>query len=834
MERYVPEQKGLEEAWTAALFDRGERRIYRGAELESIGMPCGGICAGQVYVRGDGTLAIWWLGQQHVFTGHGEARTECVDGTEIPVGYQPRPFRPPSPIDQGFTIGVQESGGTPMRRALDRDGFDDIGFIGEYPVATVLYQTRSKSGFPVDVRAEVFSPFIPLDARSSATPATIFHFSVRNHTSGTVSVRLAGRLQRFGDVRLACHHPAAVRMQTDDGLPDESAGYSEGGAPTSDERHGEPDARSGGAYDVVTVPFDLAAGETEEVVFFITWYFPDRINDFPGAGGRVGNMYESWYGSALDVERYLARNYERLRRETFLFRDTYFDTTLPYWFIQRIGMPLANLATETFQWWKDGRFWAFEGVGCCFGTCGHVYNYAQAIAHLFPELERSVRLQQDMAHGLDPSSGRVGFRGVRGNNDKVGAESWGYATDAQCGYVLKFYREHLLSNDGSFLERVWPMVRLMIEYLIARDADGDGVLVDRQHTTWDSDLYGPNGYIGSLYIAALRVAEAMARLQGDEATAARYGALAESGREIVLTLLWNAEYFVHLSPPETENLPMCIQYGSGCLSDQLFGSGWAEELGLGPLYPTEHTRATLQSIFRYNWTPDVAYNPAYPSVGPRHKEVPKIRPFALPGEAGLFVATWPHGGEPPNPIYHNAEVFTGTEYQVSAHMIREGLLEEGFTIIRGLHDRYDPARRNPWNEIECGDHYGRSLASWSCLLAASGWSYDGPAGRIGFAPRVSPEDFRAFFSAAEGWGRLEQHRHGRVQSNTIDLRWGKLRLRTVAVQVPEGVAPVDLSVRSTSGIIEADTSNDREEIVLRFRDEQILVAPEQLRIEVVW
>ena len=43
------------------------------------------------------------------------------------------------------------------------------------------------------------------------------------------------------------------------------------------------------------------------------------------------------------------------------------------------------------------------------------------------------------------------------------------------------------------------------------------------------------------------------------------------------------------------------------------------------------------------------------------------------------------------------------------------MVAEGLTLVRAVHDRYAATKRNPWNEIECGDHYARALASWACL-----------------------------------------------------------------------------------------------------------------------
>ena len=46
--------------------------------------------------------------------------------------------------------------------------------------------------------------------------------------------------------------------------------------------------------------------------------------------------------------------------------------------------------------------------------------------------------------------------------------------------------------------------------------------------------------------------------------------------------------------------------------------------------------------------------------------------------------------------------------------------------MKGVRDRYDGKRRNPWNEVECGSHYARALSVWSVLLALSGYHYSAP------------------------------------------------------------------------------------------------------------
>ena len=217
------------------------------------------------------------------------------------------------------------------------------------------------------------------------------------------------------------------------------------------------------------------------------------------------------------------------------------------------------------------------------------------------------------------------------------------------------------------------------------------------------------------------------------------------------------------------------QYGQGCLSDQVFGQGWAHQVDLGYLYPREQVLKALGSIWKYNWAPD---------IGPQSEKHKPWRWFAHAGEAGLFVCTWPRSAHLSAGVLYQNEVWTGGEYQVAGHMIREGMVTEGLAICRGIHERYHPSKHNPYNEVECGDHYARALASWGVYTALSGFRYHGPKGFIGFGPRMTPEDFRAAFTAAEGWGTFSQKREAGVQQERIEVRWGKLRLKTLAFEVP--------------------------------------------------
>ena len=55
----VPADKKLSPDWVKSLFARGTPEVLRGSELKFVGMPVGGIGAGQLYLGGDGRLWHW-------------------------------------------------------------------------------------------------------------------------------------------------------------------------------------------------------------------------------------------------------------------------------------------------------------------------------------------------------------------------------------------------------------------------------------------------------------------------------------------------------------------------------------------------------------------------------------------------------------------------------------------------------------------------------------------------------------------------------------------------------------------------------------------------------
>ena len=525
----------------------------------------------------------------------------------------------------------------------------------------------------------------------------------------------------------------------------------------------------------------IAPGQSASVTFVLTWFFPN-LRHIPSIPSQ-GRYYASRFDSARAVASYIAEHFERLSSQTRLWRDTWYDSTLPYWFLDRTFLNTSILATSTSFRFKDGRFWGWEGVGCCAGTCGHVWYYGQAMGRQFPEIERVLRERTDFGVALN-ADGAIRFRGE--NNG-------GPAIDAQAGVVLRTLREHQMSVDDAFLKRVWPSVKKATEWLIGQDANGDGILEGGQHNTLDTDWYGPVAWLSGLYLAALQAAATLADEMQDAAFAGQCREILAKGRARMTSDLFDGEYFYNKVDPRHLNT---VNSGTGCEIDQVMGQSWAFQVGLPRVLPEKETRSALKSLWRYNFSPD---------VGPYRAVNKPGRWYAMAGEAGLLMCSFPRkdwdydkakGGKGKGAwaaMYFN-ECMNGFEHQVAGHMIWEGMVMEGLAVERAIHDRYHASKRNPWNEIECGDHYARSMASYGVFIAACGYEYHGPKGYLAFAPRIRPEDFKAPFTAAEGWGSFSQKAEGGHLNAEIALKWGKLRLRSISLATDSKPATAILAV----------------------------------------
>ena len=367
----------------------------------------------------------------------------------------------------------------------------------------------------------------------------------------------------------------------------------------------------------------------------------------------------------------------------------------------------------------------------------------------------------------------------------LGIKQWDFrpAADGQMGCILKLYREWQISGDTEFLKQMWPGAKRALEFAWKFwDADKDGVMEGVQHNTYDIEFFGANPMMTTLYLGALKAGEIMARALGDTAAAARYQEVWSRGQKNVENL-WNGEFYIQKVTPVGEIRPMPpydkedwkkrvvedgqlkYQFGEGCLSDQMLGQWFADVIGLDIGLPPDRVRAALLSVYRNNFQNDF------------WQQTTTQRIYAVNDDKGLLLCSWPRGGRPALPFIYSDEVWTGVEYQVAAHLIYRGMMEEGLSIVKAVAGRYDGERRNPWDQLEWGNHYSRAMASYSLLTALSGFQYSAIERSLAFMPRINADNFSCFFSAGSGWGRYTQKVQGSGLEVSLDVLHGKVPLQ---------------------------------------------------------
>ncbi len=837
--------------WIRSLYQRGKPETYSGKELVYIGMPVGGITAGQVYLGGDGKLWLWNIfNEQHngvveKTIRHDGRKVRARDGSNYVV-----PIEPDSPFEQDFSIKVSQNG-QEWQKTLDYKGFEDMTFKGQYPIGNIAYRDEK---LPVDIDLEAFSPFIPLDWEASSYPATVMRYTVHNKSSAKVGCTLTGHLENAvhivtGDplktklrnrfTESNCHGliamDAPVSLATNENSVNDPEQQRDYGSMSILLRNIDENSKfdlgngqlskvaSDAEREIVadlnerivgqlSKSITLTPGERKTVEFVVSWYFP---NLYPQEGRDYsdrfqGRYYKNKFSDAAAVALDIASKLDRLYEKTALWVKTFYEvSTLPYWLLNRTMANTSTLATETCYRLEDGRFWAWEGVGCCPGTCTHVWHYAQAMGRIFPVIERNLREKTDFKV-MDKQTGKIDFRAGLAHRD---------AADGQAGIIMRAYRDHQMSADQTYLSSNWEHIKLALGYLIEMDKEdgkADGMIYGEQHNTLDAEWYGNIPVITSLYLCALACGAEMAKEIGDATAEKEYAGILEKGKKNIEKLFnKNYGYFVQNEDPERKD---AIGIGTGCYIDQVFGQGWAFQIGLGRLYNTNMVKQALNSLYKYNYVQDMGeYRASLPAnlAG---------RPYALAGEAGMVMCTWPNGGRKSDWEKHWQygyfnECMSGFEYQAASHMVWEGsdLLEKGLIVTRSIHDRYHPSRRNPYNEVECSDHYARAMASYGVYVAACGFEYHGPKGFLAFAPRWQQDDFKAAFIGAGGWGTFAQQLKNNTHTAQIELKHGTLQLQKLGLEKSDGKKAKKVEARKNEKKITANFEQTEDTLLISMK-----------------
>jgi uncharacterized protein (DUF608 family) len=756
----------------------------------------------------------------------------------------------PFPVLKIFDQGLQGQG---LRRG-GFEGFPRFRkctFKGEYPFGEVWL---SDSSVPLEVKLTAWNPFIPLDDKNSGIPCVILEYTLHNASREPVEYEFSYHLSHLAagckpeqsgssntvipgsGVFLSNNEEANAEGYGSASLtvignqprikgmwlrsPEWTYGSLTAlwrevsiGTFTANEGSNSIDTTGRNGASIL-LEGKLAPGESRTYPVLLAWHFPNcyleagRRPRTSTAQGNVGcrtmlagqpplwrPSYASIWKDAREVAAYVAKEYSSLRARTMKVKEALFSSTLPPYVLDAVSANLAILKSPTVLREENGNLWGWEGCfpdkGCCEGACTHVWNYAQALPHLFPQLERTLR-NLEYVRSMD-DRGHVNFRGAipEGPVDHKGPA----AADGQLGGIMKVYRDWHISGDTDWLREIYPLAKRSLDYCIGTwDPDHRGGLFEPHHNTYDIEFWGADGMCTSIYLGALSAMVQMAQVVGETTDTGFYADLAKRCARFMDEELFNGEYYrqkvqyldlrdtsfansvAHVDDKSSEMQQLLkregprYQYGGGCLSDGVIGAWMARTYGIETPITRKNVRSTLQAIFKNNFKTDLSEHANAQRPG-----------YAMGREPGLLLCSWPHGDKPTLPFIYSDEVWTGIEYQVASHLIEEGFVNEGLTIVKAVRSRYDGRARNPWNEYECGNWYARAMASYSLLGALAGFRYSAVERTLWFGPQLNTRPFKSFFSTASGFGTIA------------------LNERSVSIQMIEGELPIEKLALTVGG-----------------------------------
>ena len=835
-------EKDADEKQAPTPVSAGKRKYnapYSGENLNRLAFPIGGLGAGMFCLEGTGAISAMSVrnkpdiyNEPSLFAAI--ASKGVTNGVKVLEG----------PVPDWKMFGQRGTGNGAAGTTYGLPRFSKAEFATQFPFGNIKLQDAD---MPMKVAVKGWSPFIPTDEDNSSLPLgaieytfsntgtklldAVFSFNTKNFLTNTegavnkiVSIKNGFTLQQEA-TKDKPEAEAHFAFFTDDDATVVDHCWFRGGwwdpltmawntvrdGKTRETKPVEKDAPGASLF----VPFTLQPGATKTVRLMASWYVPEsdlRIGDVVPKDGcnpdsgccsapedlgvkngkkNPSQNYKPWYSARFaevkEVADYWRNNYADLYRKTKLFSDAFYASTLPPEVMEAVAANLTIIKSPTVLRQYDGRLWSWEGSGddggCCHGSCTHVWNYAQAVPHLFPTLEKSLRNTE-----FCENQSKEGHQGFRANMPISPLKhDFHAASDGQLGGIMKVYRDWRISGDSEWLRKIYPVVQTSMDYCISTwDPRGKGVVEEPHHNTYDIEFWGPDGMITSFYLGALTATMLMGKHLGK--VVSKYEDLYKKGKVFLETVLYDGEYFyqkIEYKNLKAENPAKAqsfggdysaeaidilkeegpkYQYGKGCLSDGILGAWIGSACGLPSFIDEKKVSSHLLAVHKYNLRTSLKEhaNPQRPA-------------YALGNEGGLLLCTWPKGGKLSLPFVYSDEVWTGIEYQVAAHLMTQGHIKEGLDIVSLCRDRYDGKIRNPFNEYECRHWYARAMSSYGMLQALTGLRYDAVDKTLYVDSKVG--DFTCFLSTATGFGTVS-YKGGKVTTNVV---YGKIDIEKMVI-----------------------------------------------------
>ncbi|AWR96887.1 hypothetical protein DFR86_04490 [Acidianus sulfidivorans JP7] len=379
--------------------------------------------------------------------------------------------------------------------------------------------------------------------------------------------------------------------------------------------------------------------------FYLSWYFNGIPHHYP-----YGHYYENWFDNSIEIAKYAKEKNLTVKLEE---GDD--------WLIQATRNSMYVL---TYSWLtKDGRFAIYEDpkISLLMNTIGGMTwdGASFAILEYFPDLVKQMDeyIAKYIVNGEVPHD-----LGIESIENPIYGASYPYSwNDLGPTWILMIYRDYKLTNDLQFLRRNYPKMKEVIEWLIQKDEDNDGIPDSKggYDNSYDGTyMYGASSYVSSLFACAVKSFIEASKILGEDHS--KYDKILEKARETLLSL-WNGKYFISWENKKTG------EKKETCLNSQILGEFWCDILGLGNIVGEDKVKKALESIYKLNGS---ASNYCLVNSVDENGKIDE--------STDQMKSCWPR-----------------INFAIAAHMILKGMKEQGLEIAK---KEWNTISKYPWNQ----------------------------------------------------------------------------------------------------------------------------------------
>eukprot|EP01064_Diplonema_japonicum_P031942 TRINITY_DN5885_c0_g3_i1.p1 TRINITY_DN5885_c0_g3~~TRINITY_DN5885_c0_g3_i1.p1 ORF type:complete len:905 (+),score=206.99 TRINITY_DN5885_c0_g3_i1:218-2932(+) len=501
-----------------------------------------------------------------------------------------------------------------------------------------------------------------------------------------------------------------------------------------------------GGHGAMAVNADVAAGETVVLTIVLGYYYPNHNY----LSQMLGNQYTKYITDSRDAATILANDLVPTLKDISAIHDPVLKSTLPVWMRDTLIGTLHHVRSA--MWFHDGRWRQWEAYDCV--NMDSVHNDGERhipYIMLFPESTKSKIVawgKVQLKNGMIQEQLACGCMGGIDAGFEHGCGR--VMSDVSTMYIIYLLELLKWNNDVAFVKEWYPIAKKAAEWQIAVSTVSG--MPYKLQTTYD--ILGLNRYDAATYstvfhIAAMRAMAELAKFMGDS-DAAKYTAAGDAARQGLDSMMWD------------EDLGAYIAYtgGRAIMSDSFYGQVLAHSVGLGDIVDTTRLGRHLDTEGKMNYDP-----------------------------FGLKILTNRTTG---NSVTENdIWLMAPADHGALRLAINHGTVEEALEVVSRPYLRFTQGINDVWNA--CGimrgnytafpgsnyitSHYGYYMTIWHTMLRMSGQNIDRHAGVVSFSPADTTDDFVLPVFLPSLVGSLS--RSGSVMKlciTTGDLQWTTLNL----------------------------------------------------------